>query len=91
MLQKLIRSGVDVSGKVRAFPRYLEVGDYFTGTGSFLMIMKALKNALDTIVPEATDQLQARFFWWHLTNFLYTILLYLFYILKNSMIKFYII
>ena len=65
MLQKLIRNGVDVSGKIRALPRYLDVGDYFTGTGSFFMIVKALKKALNIIVPDATQGLQA----WFVFNF----------------------
>lgn len=60
MLQKLIRSGtVDVDSKIRALPREIQVGDYFTGTGCFYKVMEAITLALRTIMPDAAADLEA--------------------------------
>ena len=56
MIKNLMASQiVDVSAKVRALPASLPVGDFFTGTGSFSLIMKAIVNAIEAVVPHIGD------------------------------------
>ena len=56
MIKNLMASQiVDVAAKVRALPQSLLVGDFFSGTGSFSLIMKAIVNAIESVVPKIAD------------------------------------
>ena len=57
MIRNLIASKiVDVETKVRALAKQqLLVGDFFTGSGSFSLSMKALVNALESQTPHQGD------------------------------------
>ena len=56
MIKDLMASQiVDVAAKIRAFPTSLKVGDFFTGAGSFSLIMKAIVNGLEAVVPMNED------------------------------------
>ena len=47
MLRKLIDLRVDVENKIRALPlQQLYVGDFFSGSGSFMLIMDAITQAI---------------------------------------------
>lgn len=61
MLQKLIKSGlVDVEAKVRALPRVLTLGDFFSGAGTFYIAVDAAMRALKKILPgHVTEDLEA--------------------------------
>ena len=52
MLRKLIDLRVDVENKIRALPlQQLYVGDFFSGSGSFMLIMDAITQAIQKKVP----------------------------------------
>ena len=61
MLQKLIKSGlVDVEAKVRALPRVLTPGDFFSGAGTFYLAVDAAMTAMKKILPRnVTEDLKA--------------------------------
>ena len=48
-----------VNDKTRALPRKLLVGDYFSGTGSFGLVMRDLVEALSDMLPDAANGLYA--------------------------------
>ncbi len=43
---------------MRALPRELMVGDFFSGTGSFYKIVDAMMGAIHKIMPEAADGIE---------------------------------
>ena len=61
MVQKLIKSGaMDIEAKVRALPRTLKVGDFFSGAGTFHFVTSAAMEAFTKIMPPtATEDLEA--------------------------------
>ena len=63
MVQKLAKSKmVDLEGKVRALPRNFAIGDFFSGAGTFHLVVQASLAAFEKILPiECTDELEARF------------------------------
>ena len=61
MIQKIIRSGIyDLETKMRSMPRLLELGDFFTGAGSFLKVVEAAFDAIKTTLPlDVVEDLEA--------------------------------
>ena len=50
---------MDVEQKAKAMPETIEVGDYFSGTGSFGLVMRDLVEALSDMLPDAANGLYA--------------------------------
>ena len=57
MLRRLCGSNlVDVEQKAKAMPETIEVGDYFSGTGSFVLVMEAAVRAINKLFRRSTEE-----------------------------------
>ena len=60
MLKQLIQSNtVDVESKIRSLPRTFNLGDFYSGAGTFFLIVEAITKAFQAVAPNPAEELEA--------------------------------
>ena len=59
MMKQLIKThAIDVENKIRSLPRLLNLGDFYSGAGTFFMVVEAVVKAFQVVAPDPADDLE---------------------------------
>lgn len=60
MLKQLIAKGtVNVESKIRSLPRTFNLGDFYSGAGTFFLVVEAVVKAFQVVAPNPAEDLEA--------------------------------
>lgn len=59
MQKAKIKYGDVLAAKIRALPKEIAVGDYFSGSGAFSLVSHAAINAISAMFPDEAEELEA--------------------------------